>query len=269
MSQYKGQVEIKPPNTPTNQGIDRWTWTRASGESWQKFWEGSWSQCLSRANLLKSNWDHITISRKAGNWFRLDASQGGDEYTEIHEVQGSSMTQSVLLSTVAKKRFVDSGVADADAFTMMSKIAAEVRKYQSNQQTYAEMAAAVATIGSNNQTAFDFMDMLDRYGDQALQSQYIYTHTTVVSERMFEAAGANFELVYEGTNRIHTEDEVFAAENIPAEFRLPPRILDGAPAEWLKQAATARTTSGQRRELIVSYLFADEWDRFKYLEAGE
>jgi hypothetical protein len=272
VSQYKGDRVIKPFNQPGDAGVEMFTWNRGGGQSIQKFWMGNWNETLARLGLLQRDWDSITIRREKGGMFRLDAAQSGDDYTEIHEVTGTNLMQSKLFSLVLKQKFVTAGVPAATALTIISKIANEVRKYQNQQQTYAEMQAAVAaTVSSYSGAATlasSLMDDLDRNGEQFLQVQYVYTHTVSVAERVFQANAASFQGVYDNVERVHSESQVFNYENIPAEFYLPQRVLDGAPAEWLKQPPRAVLTSGQRRELTVTYLFADEWSRLYYLDAA-
>lgn len=260
MSLYKGAVSI-PTATQADQ-ITELHWTRGGGESLQKFIEGKWSKVYSDLQFAKADWDSAVITRK-GDWWRLELSQNGDTLTDIHEIQGSNLMQSKVYNTVLKAQFTALAMDESH----ISRIAAEVQKYKTGAQSYAEMASAVATIGNNNAVAFDLMDDLDRNGDQFLQVQYCYRHSVIMSERFFNSNSETFWGIYDNVSRIFTEDALYDVEVIPEEFALPQRVLDGDPAEWLKQPPHANHTSGQRRELVNEYIFADEWSRLYYAEA--
>jgi hypothetical protein len=263
MSVYKGDPTITYPVGE----VETLTWNRGSGEAWQFFEKGPFGYVYDRLYELRTEFDSIHIRRIQGAMFSIEAARGGDDYTEIYEVNGSTLTQAVLQNLVMRQQFLDAGVAEADYSAMVSKIAMEVSKYKALQQDYATMTGAVSTIGGNRQIAFDLMDRIDRYGDQSLQAQYALTHTTCVSERFFELNGLSFNAVYDNTLRIHTETQLRAAEAVPPDFKLPQSILDpNVSAEWLKQPVTCRFTNN-KRELTTTYLFADHWLRLDYKEA--
>ena len=263
MSKKKGQDFIKPyAYLPLE-----WRWTRGSGPAKQFFYEGSFSRCETQAYALMDEYDSIIIRPKnngVGEWYRLEAAQNGEDVTEDYEVDGSSLTQNTLTNLNIKARYLDLGYPEESFASVFSKIAAEVKKVQQNQQTYDAMLAAVATI-FDDPLGVEFADDLYRYGDQFLNAQYCFRHTITVADRVFFANAGSFEGIFDKTNRIFTEAQLRDEENIPEDFTLPPQIRDNTqPAEWLKMPSRTRYGLGHARTIVIEYLFADSWSRLKY-----
>lgn len=263
MSNRKGQSLIVPGPNPTE-----WRWQRGSGPARQVFYEGKFSELEDIAyNELMDDFDSIIIRPKSngvGGWYRMEAAQNGEDVTEDYEVDGSSLTQNTLTNLNVKARYLTAGYPEDSYASFFSKIAAEVRKLQSGQQTYDAMQTAVATIFADP-LGVEFADDLYRYGDQFLNAQYCFRHTITVADRVFQQNAGSFEGVFDSTNRIFTEAQLRDEENIPDDFRLPQSIIDNnVSAEWLKMPSRTRYGLGHARTITLEYLFADSWSRLKY-----
>lgn len=262
MSSYKGNSLITPVGGPSE-----WRWQRGSGPARQVFYEGPFDVLEGIAyDTLMDEFDSIIIRPKngVGEWYRMEAAQNGEDVAEDYEVDGSSLTQNTLTNLNIKARYLALNYPEASFASVFSKIADEVRKKQSGQQTYDEMRTAVGTI-FDDPLGYEFMDDLDRYGDQFLNSQYCFRRTITVADRVFINNNAFFADTFDNTNRIFTEAQLRATENVPNEFWLPKSIVDNSvSAEWLKMPSRTRYTIGHQRTIVREYLFADSWSRLKY-----
>jgi hypothetical protein len=210
--------------------------------------------------------------------YRLEAAQTGDEITEIYDVHGANLSQSVLINLVLKSQFEAAGNPPGSAVdfeTIAAEIDRVVSAYKADgSQTKAEMAAAIAALPSvlalsdaGDQLAQDLADHLIRHGDQFLQAQYSLVHTLILPERYY-IGGGDFSYVFSNTHRVFTESQLRDAEDIPGDFSLPKSIINNnVSAEWLKQPAHSSMTLYQKRQIVTEYLSADTWVPFLYATA--
>jgi hypothetical protein len=266
MSQRKGSAFILPP--VTTQGVDVLTWRRGQGEARQVFGEGNWTTVYKLLQTWKTDFDNITITRKggAGTYFRIEAAQGGDDISETYEVHGSSLTQAILANLKVQNAFLSAGATDEAEYTQIAaEITQLVNGFKSGSITeFSTLSERVQEVFPN-QAAEDLMFYLLKLGDSFLCAQYTFTHTTCISERLFNQNSLSFAGVYDRVQQIHSSALLQQYENIPAEFVLPPKVSDNASgAEWLKQPPQCNQTSGGKREVVSAYLFADEWSRVPY-----
>lgn len=289
MSQYKGRAVINASRPkarialPFNwENIESWRWQRSGGPAIQEEFKGNFPDMFTIAGQLMPYFDALSIEKISGEFFKLTAAQSGEEITEIHEVQGMNFTQNKLYSLVLYNRLyalaaelnggggLSPAALDFLVKSIMSNIAKEVQKYKSGEQDYDEMKTNVEALFASAATdaaaiGLEFMDDLDRNGDQFLQVQYTYRHTIVIAERIFVANSGTFAGAYNNTHQIFSEAQLIAREAIPSEFVLPPSVLNiNAPSEWLKQPTHSNLTTGQKRHLVTEYLSADRWSRLYY-----
>lgn len=265
MSKFKGAPVI---DAITANPVVRWEWRRNLGISKQIVRKGSFNQMVARAGIEMPNYDAITISQIGeGGMFKMELAQNGDEMTEVHEVSGTSLMQNKIFNLVLKQRFLESGITEENHPNIVSQIADEVLKKKAGNQTYDQMASAVATIGGNNAVAFELMDDLDRNGDQVPTEQATYRHTIVLAERIFQENSEFFGGMFGNRQRIFTESQLRDVESIPDDFELPPSIVaPSAPSEWLKMPTVSTLNLFQKRTITTEYLSGDEISRLYYLE---
>lgn len=246
--------------------VTEWKWTRGSGEAQQIFLRGSYSNLrFNHAPGIAEIYDSIVIRHVSGEMYELIAAQSGDDISEIHDVDASNLTQNTLVNLRVKKQFTEAGVLEEEYVPIVVKIQGEVNKFRNGSQSYSAMTGAVSTIAGGRQCGFDLMDNLAKWGDQFLNAQYCYRHTIRIAERIFVGSNGLFGDIYANTHKIFTEEQLRSAENIPTGFALPQKVIDNSqPAQWLKQPSRNRYVVGQCREVVLEYLFADEWDEFKY-----
>lgn len=257
--------------------VMRWQWNRASGSAEQIFVSGSYNYLRNTvAPALVDDYDSIVIDQESGDLYKLIAAQTGEETTEIFDIHGSNLSQSVLINLTMKERFLDLGVPENKYATLVSQINDEVAKKKSGGQNYAQMEAAILTlieaIVDLTQPLIDLagelMDRIDRHGDQFLQAQYSFQHTLILPERIY-AGGGDYAYVFANTHRIFTEPQMRDAESVPELFAIPKSILDNeVSAEWLKQPSHSSMTLFQKRHIVTEYLGADSWDRLTYKVAA-
>lgn len=270
MSQVKGDRSINGSTPPP---IDVVRWKRGDGDAQQVWAKGSWAFVTQRLQQWKIEFDAITISRDRGEgtFFKIEAAQGGDDVTEIFEITGSNLTQSVLLSLVMRKKFIDVGILPANYVKTVSDIVREVNKFKGDGQSYADMrtnVSGIMSLATSPDIGFELQEYLCKAGDAFLNGQYAFHHTTSVSERIFNLNNGSFANAYDNAFRIHSAAQVYNFEGVPPEFVLPPQILDNSqPAEWLKLMPNCNLTTGGKRSLVNQYLFADEWSRLVYATA--
>jgi hypothetical protein len=275
MSIRKGQSLI--PNQVDLPPVIEWTWTRSGGPTEQMFYSGPFDklQNVIRNKGLKALYDSISIRQSSGEWYRMECARVGDEVTDIHRLIGQDVSQNVAYSLtvrdqlVASSALIDGQVTNTNFASYVSQIADEVRKKQSGQQTYLEMQAAIYNIfgGVANTPDFadDLADDLDRNGDQYIVSQYTYTRSVIVAERVYDANPGLFSDGMDNADRIFTEAQLRAEEDIPPNFRLPPSQLDNSqPSEWLKKPTDADLQVNQKRVITTKYVSADLWSRVRY-----
>ena len=173
-----------------------------------------------------------------------------------------------------KPQFIAVGIVDGNTPTtyagIVSRIADEVAKKKSGQQSYAEMrtnVSGIMSIVTVPDIGFTLMDHLDRNGDQYLAEQYVFRHTVIAPDRYM----GNLSYIFNNTHRVFTESGMRDAEFMDTyapDFPLPPSTLNNSqPGLWLKQPVTFATTAGQRRQGVYEYLFADDWSALLYANA--
>lgn len=269
MSLRRGWISIPLPNSSAP--ISEWRWTRQSGTTRSLWREGPFNSLLAQTEGLKLQYDSIVISRKIGNWFRLEAAQADDNISELFEVIGSNLMQSKIFGLVLRARFRTAGFAGSEdeLSEKISSIAASVNNYKTGQGvTYASMVSEVTALfpaGDQLTIALRLMDDLDRNGDSFLTAQYAFRHTISLSERAFLENGSSlFSGLYDATDMVFTEDELRAVEFVPNEFIMPKKVIDNSqPQVWLKQPSHAVFTNN-RRTVVLDYLGADEWSDLHY-----
>lgn len=269
--------------------ITQWKWNRGGGPALSIFAEGSFPDMYAAASRLTGNYDSISISRKQGDWFHLEAAQNGDTITEIHEVHGTSLSQSIMTNPVLKSQLISSTAGTASPIVddstdigsstlgfsvVVAKIRAAVNKFLTDQD-YNTMKKSVETACGGASpaplVARQIMDRMCRGIDYFYNVQYTYTHTIIVAERVFIANNGTFEGAYDDVLKVFTEGQLRRSwndggESIPDEFRLP-KTINGVDGEFLKLSASINLTSGQKRTIVSNYQFADYIDRLMYLEA--
>lgn len=269
--------------------ITQWKWNRGGGPALSISAEGSFPDMFAAASRLTGNYDSINISRKQGDWFRLEAAQNGDTITEIHEVHGTSLSQNIMTNPVLKSQLISStsgtaspiiddsadiGASALGFSVVVAKIRAAVNKFLVDQD-YTSMKKAVenACGGASPAplVARQIMDRMCRGVDYFFNVQYTYTHTIIVAERIFIANNGTFEGAYDDILNVFTEEKLRRSwndggEGIPDEFRLP-KGSNGAAGEYLKLSASINLTTGQKRTIVSNYQFADSIDRLLYLDA--
>lgn len=263
MSLRRGQISIPLPNEAAP--VSLWKWQRGAGASKSLWREGAYANLMAQVPTLQESYDSITITRKIGAWFRLEAAQADDNLTEVFEVLGSHLSQSKLFNLRLREQFIAAGLTSPSE--SISKVAAAVQRYKSegtgSAADYQRMVATVTAefaAGAQLDLALRFMDDLDQNGDTTVVSQYSFQRSISMSERAYLENGSTlFSGIYRYTDQIFTEAELRFEEAIPDEFPLPPSVLNNnAPALWLKQP-TKCTQTNNRRTVTTEYLFADEW----------
>lgn len=270
MSQFKGLQHF---GQTVRAPVMRWEWKRSTGSIEQVFVCGGYNYLRNTvAPDLVDDYDSIVIEQMDGEMYKLMAAQTGEEITEVYDIHGSNLSQSVLINLTMKEQFIALGIPEDKYANLVSQINDEVQKKKSNGQTYAQMEAAVLALVVSLvdltqpliNLASDLMDRIDRHGDQFLQAQYSFQHTIILPERTYQGGG-DFEYVFDNTHRIFTESQLRDAENVPGTFAIPNSILNNAiPAEWLKQPSHSSMTLNQKRQIVTEYLGADTWDRLTY-----
>lgn len=265
MSVYKGNTTIDIANRP----IVRFSWRRGGGPANEIVMQGSFDRMYEQALELSSDFDAIDIVQVKGEWFELRAAQQGDDVAEDHDVDGSNFTQSTVMNLLVKSRFTALGVTDEQYNKIASTVNDEVNKKKAGNQTYDQMQTAINTVlaemtlAAASEVSLALADDIDQNGEQFFQAQYVYRHTQTVAERIFRQNKGTYVGVYANTHRIFTEDQLRTAERIPVELSLPQKVIDGTPAEWLKNPTRARIDR-LKRTLITEYLFADKFSRVRY-----
>ena len=271
MSVFKGWKQIPKPGVIAP--ITHLTWTRAGGEARQVWYKGTFDYCYAKLQANKADFDSASISQEGqGTMYKLELAQAGDDITEVHDVGGSDLMQAKIANLYLQQQIIADASADAPPVTvdsinvLLAAIAQVVNDFKSNgNKTTAELETAIQLL-TTSPKAIDLAYELLLLGDNFLQSQYTYVHTITVAERIYEAGEYDEGPIYADVGKIFTEQQMINAEDIPENFGLPPKVLDGEPAEWLKRAPHSVLTTGQKRMFTIPYLFADSWSRLDYQE---
>ena len=297
MSVYKGNKRIdftvKPGGSlvvPSHyQLIRTWRWQRSGGPSIQTEYRGNFPDLYKKAHQIQPDFDSLEIQKISGDMYLLSAAQAGDEITEIFDVQGSSLSQSVMINPIIKARMLaESGgviIDDEDAIgtgggygysQVVAEIRAAVNKFlNGTDHDYDQMVADVQQACGSvpaPAAAMELMDLLARGTNHFMNAQYTFSHTINIAERIFLASSDYFAGAYENTCRIFTEAQLrldwFAGgESIPAEFPMPTKTTTTEPAEYLKLYAGCNIVTGQKRSIVSQYQSADRISRALYAEA--
>lgn len=272
MSQIKGASHY---GQTTKAPFSEWRWTRNQGESESVFEVGTADYLRNvRAPELMLDYDSITIrpDNGGGDMFRLDAARTGQEWQDLHEVQGSNLTQSVLINRVMKAKFLAAGIPEGKYIQLVSDIAQKVAQRRGTEQAYTQMYDQVIQLydavvnGEINQAGIDvcglLLNHLDLNTDHYLAEQYVYRHSWVIPDRSYDG---DLGYIYNNTHRVFTESQLRSDENIPGFYSLPASTINNNGALWLKQPVSDCLDGvSLRRSITIEFLAADDWSALLY-----
>jgi hypothetical protein len=268
---YKGSFKIPLDGNPP---IESFRWTRTGGPSIVKVFKGQFDDLLTLGESLTDDFDQIGIDRTGNDFAVLTASQNGDETSEIHERIPGQQSISLLTSPVLIGQFYALGAtledSVKDALVIIKEETSKVKDTTSKDAAIvAGVAAAVSlagcadTAGALTALVRKIINRLRLGNEFYLVPCYHYKHTYQYPDRSWMTgypAGLD-----EGVGKIFTEAQMRTAESIPVTFPLPYQIsAPASPAFWLKEGPGATLTIGQRRQVSVTYIFADVWSDLTY-----
>lgn len=245
--------------------VDSFRWTRSNGPQISIKHQGSFSQLYEIGAQLSDQFDEIEIFRErgVGDWFNLIARQNADEIVETHERISSETNYSILTSPVLFDRFAQyGGATDAQIEQALSVIKAKTETITDQASYDAALTAGIDACTLIGLTGADALvaEVIKRLqlGNQFyLVPIYTYRHTYTMADRLFD--GSLIPNLDENVGKIFTTAQLYTAESIPPDFPLP-------TGEWLKNGPSAALQVGQKRQVSVSYIFADTWSRLTYAE---
>ena len=247
--------------------VDAFRWSRTGGPQIAVTYQGTYDTLLNIGADLSATFDEIEISRKGGKgaFFIMTARQNGEEIIETHERIPSQENVSLLLSPVLIDKFAQLGGATDDQIKQaLAVIKANVNKI-TDQTTYDQ--ALTAGIDACTLIGLPGADALVAQVIKRLQlgtefyrvPTYTYRHTYTMADRLFSAdLIGSLDL---DVGKVFTTEQLYIAENVPGDFPLP-------SGEWLKDGPSAQLQVGQKRQVAVTYTWAELWDRLTYEEAS-
>lgn len=275
MNAYKGQSTI--PLLAEDIPVESFRWTRTGGPAITVKCQGSYDACYGIGQNMVDDFDVIEINRQPGSeWCILTASQNGDDVQEIHEVTGNHLTQNKWLNPVVVNRFLGEGMTLANYQKMAAELARKIQTFKGNDTATAVIdtlisdcngiANGLGWTGPATDTVENIVKDIVANGDFYVTTQYVYRHTYQYADRIWKDLDTSS--YFKNVNRIHTEGQLRAVEIVPTGFWLPKQMIDDTTgAQWLKCAPNAALAIGQKRSVVIEYLWADTWNAVHYLNA--
>lgn len=254
---------------------DSFRWTRTGGGTVAQSYTGPYADLFVLGQSLSLEFDSVDIQRQGeGDIYKLTAAQNAPEVQETHEVVGVHMTQAKMYNKVVQSKLTAKGIADpkrilCDLLRICNKLKADQVKYAAAITEIEKvledyLSVDPGSVGSDLLAlCVNIFKDVTLNGDQFLQVNFSYRHTFIYAERIF----VDYDLspAYADVQKFFTEDQLRTAESVPASFKFPKQVQDNTKtAFWLKQAPHVSLTYGQKRQVVVEYLFADEWSDLYY-----